>query len=95
MAILALGVGIPVFPIAYEFKTRELFERLGLGCWIQDIENICAESLISLVDSFIKSLPQIRKKLFYEVEQERRCALMSGEIVKKAFEQWKHAYKIS
>lgn len=34
MAILALTSGTPVFPITYEFKTQELFNRLGLGEWV-------------------------------------------------------------
>lgn len=31
MAILALTVDTPVLPVAYEFKTQELFDRLGRG----------------------------------------------------------------
>lgn len=95
MAILALGVGIPVFPIAYEFKTQELFTNLGLGRWIQDIEDICAELLISLVDSFIDSIPKIRNELFHAVERERKSALMSGNMIKKAYEQWQNNYTCS
>jgi colanic acid/amylovoran biosynthesis protein len=90
-AILALGAGVPVLPIAYEFKTQELFKRLGQGQSVQDIENITPETLIDAADDFINVLPQFRKELFSRVEQERKCALKSGMMVKKAFEEWQNS----
>lgn len=91
MAILALGVGIPVFPIAYEFKMRELFAKLGQGCCVQDIENISAQSIVKEVDSFLDSMPQIRESLFAAVEKERESALASAGLVKKAFDLWQQS----
>lgn len=44
-AILALCAGVPVVPIAYEFKTRELFDALGVGELTSDIETVDAETL--------------------------------------------------
>lgn len=87
MAILALASGTPVFPIAYEFKTQELFNRLGLGQWVQSIETIDQESLVKSVDSFFVALPGIQQALFEKVERERELALRSSLIVKEAFEQ--------
>ncbi|MBW4509589.1 MAG: polysaccharide pyruvyl transferase family protein [Scytonematopsis contorta HA4267-MV1] len=89
MAILALSAGTPVLPIAYEFKTQELFRRLGLGKWVQDIETTNAESITSLFDSFISALPENRQQLFAKVAQEREQALSSITFVKKAFYEWK------
>ncbi|MBD2099524.1 polysaccharide pyruvyl transferase family protein [Leptolyngbya sp. FACHB-261] len=88
MAILSLGSGVPVLPIAYEFKTQELFERLGHGHWVQDIEDVCTESLIQLTDKVLNALPESRQALFAGVAQERESALASGELVKRAYEQW-------
>jgi colanic acid/amylovoran biosynthesis protein len=88
MAILALGAGTPVLPIAYEFKMRELFERLGQGNWVQDIEKISPESLIRAADSFLDSISQSRAALFAAVEKERQDALESVSFVKKAFDEW-------
>ena len=88
MAILALGVGTPVLPIAYEFKTQELFAKFGLSSWVQDIEDICPNSLSETVDSFLDSLPQICQQLFESVEQERQQALESSRLVREAFEKW-------
>lgn len=93
MAILSLAAGTPVFPIAYEFKTQELFERLGLGEWVQDIENVNAESLISSVESFIKNLPKIRLELFTKVAKERERAWESSILTQKAFEEWQNSRK--
>lgn len=89
MAILALGVGTPVVPVAYEFKMRELFERLGQGEWVNDIETISPETLIERVDRFLEQLPSIRGPLFSAVQNERENAIASGQLVKEAFERWR------
>lgn len=87
MAILALSAGTPVLPIAYEFKTQELFRRLGLGEWVQDIETTDTESIKSLFDKFIDELPTVRHSLFMQVAKERAQAIASMAIVKAAYEQ--------
>ena len=89
MAILALGVGTPVLPIAYEFKMHELFERLGQQRWVQDIETLSAKTLIDTADTFLASLPEIREPLFTAVEKEYKSARASGQFVKAAFDQWR------
>jgi len=89
MAILALGVGTPVLPIAYEFKMQELFERLRQRQWVQDIETITGDGLISVTDEFLRMLPEIRNELFTAVEKEQENAATSGHILKQAFDQWR------
>lgn len=84
MAILALSAGTPVLPIAYEFKTQELFRRLGLGEWVQDIEMIEPLSFKNVFDSYIKVLPEIQQEVFTKVMNERQQAASSIEIVKQA-----------
>lgn len=88
MAILALGAGTPVMPIAYEFKTQELFKRLGQKAhWVLDIEDINSESLIGSIDSFLASIADIRKTVFTAVQKEQNRALDSGQLVRKMYEQ--------
>jgi colanic acid/amylovoran biosynthesis protein len=87
MAILALGVGVPVLPIAYEFKTKELFKSLDQGRWVIDVEEISHKLMISHTDSFIASIPEIRKTLFVAVKHERERALGSYALVKKSLKK--------
>lgn len=89
MAILALSVGTPVLPIAYEFKMRELFERLSQERWVQDIEAISGDALIDAVDRFLKALPEIREPMFTAVQKEYENAVASGHLVRQAFEEWR------
>ena len=95
MAILALSVGIPVFPIAYEFKTKELFNRLGQGQWTIDIEEIESKSLINSVDLFINSIAKICQTLFPAVQEEQKRAWQSSTLVKKTFEHWQKGEYLS
>jgi len=89
MAILALSVGTPVLPIAYEFKMRELFERLEQERWVQDIEAISGDALIDAVDRFLEALPEIREPMFTAVQKEYENATASGQLVRQAFEEWR------
>ena len=91
VAILALSVGTPVLPIAYEFKMRGLFERLAQGRWVQDIEAMSADALIDAVDQFLEALPDIRESLFTAVQKEHENAVASGRLVRQAFEEWRRA----
>jgi colanic acid/amylovoran biosynthesis protein len=91
MAILALGVGTPVLPIAYEFKMHELFESLGQQHWVQDIETMSAKTLIDTADTLLQSLPDIREPLFTAVQKEYESAKASGQLVKAAFDQWRRS----
>lgn len=89
MAILALSVGTPVIPIAYEFKMHELFDRLHQHRWVQDIETVSGNGLINAADEFLEALPKIREALFTSVENEYENAKASGTTVKRAFNEWR------
>ena len=60
LAILALNAGIPPLTIAYEFKTRELFQELGHRHLSHDIESITPEALIRSVDDVLADLEGLR-----------------------------------
>jgi colanic acid/amylovoran biosynthesis protein len=83
-AILSLCAGTPVLPIAYEFKTREVFGRLGAERWVQDIETITEEGLVASAEAFLEALPRERAALFVRVEAERAGAMASGALVAEA-----------
>jgi colanic acid/amylovoran biosynthesis protein len=79
--ILALAVGIPVFPIAYEFKTAELFRRLGLSAHVLDIDELSPARAVDAFDRFIRALPTERPGLFERVEEQRALAQGSAELI--------------
>lgn len=78
-AILAMGTGVPVLPIAYEFKTRELFFHLGLGDWVTDIEDVEPDGFTRLALSFIDSLDDLRAAMAAPVLSEREVALETAD----------------
>ncbi|RBY93924.1 hypothetical protein DQ244_00675 [Blastococcus sp. TBT05-19] len=53
-AILALNAGTPVVAVAYEFKTQELFSRLGMSSLVHEIDAVTGcnlrRSLASVLD---------------------------------------------
>lgn len=95
MAILSLGVGIPVLPIAYEFKTQDVFNNLGQGHVVLDIEDINGQLIITSIDSYIASINEIRPTLFSAVQREYERAWETPILVKKAFEQLRRSLRKS
>jgi colanic acid/amylovoran biosynthesis protein len=81
MAILALCAGTPVLPIAYEFKTTELFCSLGLREWVSDIEASEAAVLGERALAFWHALPSIRPTLFERVKQSHYDAIAVAELL--------------
>ncbi|PAP78232.1 polysaccharide pyruvyl transferase family protein [Rubrivirga marina] len=84
-AILALAAGTPVLGIAYEFKTEELLEELGVEGWTEDIETVTPDRLVARVDRVLAELPETRARLFDGVERMRQSAMESGALVAEAF----------
>jgi len=85
MAILSLARSVPVFPIAYEFKTRELFNQLGLGRWTQDIDTIETETCrLALVD-FLDKLSEIRSTVAEKVADLAGLAREPAAMLKEQF----------
>ncbi len=84
MAILSLMAGLPVLPIAYEFKTEELFRNLGepsLAIPLQDVE---PQVLIGAYDAFVGRLPEIRANLADGIEVQRTIALRVRDELRQA-----------
>lgn len=69
LAILALVSGVPVIPIAYEFKMRELFGHLGQGRWVHDIESVDPAALVASVDELMATEEKVREALFAAVAE--------------------------
>jgi len=84
VAILALLMGVPVLPIAYEFKTSELFAKLGLGGLVQDIETVTPEGLCAAFEHFLAVRSDLSAIIPALVAKERRSAFAAGEHVKEA-----------
>lgn len=82
MGILSLTAGVPVFPIAYEFKTVELFERLGLAEHVQMIDDMTPTNVLEGFRRFWAVLPRCRKNLFERVLQLHVSARIPGEFLR-------------
>jgi len=84
--ILALTAGTPVLPIAYEFKTKELFESLGFGDHVLEAQKLTEPSVIGAADRFIREIDSRRADLFARVEElrvrVRTDALRLREVVR-------------
>ncbi|RAL20096.1 hypothetical protein DL240_18885 [Lujinxingia litoralis] len=86
MAILALIARAAVLPVSYEFKTTELFERLGAGQWVEDINTIEADAFIQKLDALLADLDGVKALLAKGVAEEREIALEGarkvGELIR-------------
>lgn len=88
VAILALCAGVPVFPIAYEFKTRELFDvSLGAPGWVLGIEDLTANMLIERVEALFGAMPDLSAQLANGVTRLRASALATGKLVRDELER--------
>jgi len=74
-AIQSLNLGVPVLPIAYEFKTRELFNKLIDSGMILDIETINENNIIEVFSEFYANIDKFRADLFDKVIAERQSSL--------------------
>ncbi len=87
MGILSLISGTPVLPVAYEFKTEELFKELGLGEWVTHIETILPEGFTDRVRAFVNAVPGLRAELPRHILALHGKAVESGRLVRKALEE--------
>lgn len=82
MAILALCAGRPVVPIAYEFKTEELFRTLGFQVPVSSIESVTAAQIYDAWRACTLDTVGHRASAGWErVEQCHERALDSGSFV--------------
>jgi colanic acid/amylovoran biosynthesis protein len=80
-AILALCAGTPVIPISYEFKTSELFARLGFKRALIDMETISPKRLIDAVNIGIHIWRTEGDEIWAMVGRQRASALDAGVLV--------------
>jgi colanic acid/amylovoran biosynthesis protein len=80
-AILSLCAGTPVLPVAYEFKTRELFARLGLAAFVSDIGELGPGGLVDALERFWSRRAEWVDTLPAAIERERRLADAAAELV--------------
>lgn len=84
-AIQALSMGVPVLPIAYEFKTIELFRKLINESFILDIETINPTVAVNVTQRFLNALPELRGHLFERVKQEYQSSLKPIDYLKDVY----------
>lgn len=83
MTILSLMAGTPVLPIAYEFKTQELFDQLGQSDLPLDIESLSPDRLKQSIDDFICGLAEYRKSVFPMVTKLHQEARQASQWIRK------------
>jgi len=81
VAILSLCAGTPVLPIAYEFKTRELFERFGLDHATLDIEAVSPSRLIEAFENATAFWQGRADEAWSKVREERQSALEAARHI--------------
>jgi colanic acid/amylovoran biosynthesis protein len=81
MAILGLCAGLPVLPIAYEFKTTEVYKSLGQGEWVTDISAIERESFIALALRFADHFAEFRIAVAPRVLEQAASARLAGALI--------------
>lgn len=80
-AILSLRSGTPVLPIAYEFKTEELFRRLDQVQWVTDINTIDASEFVNLTRRYIGKLDDMYSNLMSRVYSEKMRAEDASKLL--------------
>lgn len=85
VAILCLLGGVPVVPIAYEFKTRELIHAVGMSEYVVDMEAVTPDRLINAVDSLRRDLGAFRRKSIPKVIEMCLKARASGSLLREAY----------
>ena len=87
MMIMALNVGVPVLPIAYEFKTREMIKAMGLRDVLSDIETITCGDLRGKADNIINDYVNYRRKMLKAAKAQHVSAMKAAPLIKAAYYQ--------
>lgn len=82
MSILSLIVGTPVLPIAYEFKTKELFTTLNLEDYVIPMDTISPETLVEKYMNFVDNVDTFRSTLFKQVQVLSSDAISAASYIK-------------
>jgi colanic acid/amylovoran biosynthesis protein len=77
----------PCLGIIYEFKTSELFERIGLSSYLHEMQSADYNSFIHKVDDLIHNKQQIREHLSIEMQKLRKISMQNMIVVHKHFKE--------
>ena len=84
--ILAMLTGVPAVNVEYEFKSRELFRRMGLEDLVLGIATFTPEQLVCMVERVLGDRPSVAAKITAEIAQLRRLNAAAenrlGEILR-------------
>jgi colanic acid/amylovoran biosynthesis protein len=80
-AILALNSCRPVVPIAYEFKTKELFKNMDLKRWVVDIESIEKIDMYEHVLNCLRWSSDHHEFIIGKVNEQKRSAASASRII--------------
>jgi colanic acid/amylovoran biosynthesis protein len=80
MAILSLNVGTPVVAVAYEFKSRELFEALDMRDRVIDFDTLDGDTLIAALAAVIEDPVLPPAVAAMRAEARRTTALLAGVL---------------
>jgi colanic acid/amylovoran biosynthesis protein len=81
MAILGLCAGLPVLPIAYEFKTTEVYKSIDQGEWVTDISAIEREPFVALALRFAQRFAEFRSAVAPRVLEQAASARSAGVLI--------------
>jgi colanic acid/amylovoran biosynthesis protein len=81
MAILGLCAGLPVLPVAYEFKTTELYKALGQAEWVTDISAIESAAFVALALRFADDFAAFRETVAPLVLEQAASARSAGRLI--------------
>jgi colanic acid/amylovoran biosynthesis protein len=81
MAILGLCAGLSVLPIAYEFKTHEVYKSLGQSAWVTDISAIERDPFVVLALRFADNFSDFRSEVTPRVLEQAVSARSAGALI--------------
>lgn len=84
--ILAVLAGTPVVGVAYEFKTTEIFDTLGLGDFVVPIEGLDKETLVGIVKDALSEEGDTRARLPRAIGRMRVLAREMAREVNRVWE---------
>ncbi len=91
LAILTLGVGTPVLPIAYEFKTTELFKSLHHDFEPPAIEDLTPDSLVEAFERSVESYGNVAQLLHEAVDRCRQEAWDVADVLRARLPEFARA----
>jgi colanic acid/amylovoran biosynthesis protein len=86
-AILALDAGTPTVAIAYEHKTNEVFERLGMPELVVSIDTVDARTLTDLADLVLGMYAEYVDRIQDAVRAETEAAAEVADALREAIER--------